>query len=343
VGDGRKSVCADSLLFAVMVVVAIMARAAVAHPHAGGVVVRGDGTVLAGDILGSRLLVIEPSGRWRAMESVGHVRGLDQAGDGTIYGVSQGSGIWKLGPDESAVPLLPEFHGLFAVRDEGGLVLAAADPLDRRPRLETRTRDGRRSPLARLGQIDALACRGRTVVVADGSAIRSVAFDGWVETLAEGVGDGLHGLVIGPRGPVVTVWGSRRVVELNSDGARRTLLRSEPPWSPTDVALQNGAIYVLEIAQHPCCWKGPRVRRLLPGASPTTLLVFDDGDPSFTRHWGWTFPWALAGVTLLALVASGVAVAIRRVARRRRWRERQRFERGAPEAPGGPYGPPGGP
>jgi hypothetical protein len=120
---------------AIAIVAATTTGAAIAHPHPGGIVVRADGTIVVGDILHPRLLVIEAPGAWREIRGVGNVRELEQAADGTLHGVSQshGIGLWKLGPDERPAPVLPDFHGLFALGEDGALVLAAAHSLDRLP------------------------------------------------------------------------------------------------------------------------------------------------------------------------------------------------------------------
>ena len=306
-------------LLCIIVLVTVTGGTAMAHPHPGGIVVRPTGTVIVGDILGSRLLVIEPSGNWREICDVGHVRELEQAANGTIYGVSQsqGLGLWTLGRDERPVAVLPNFHGLFTFSEDGSLALAAADPHDRRPRLDIRSSDGRHSMLATLEQIEALAFDDQVLVVADGAAIRVVERDGKMKTLAEQVGVGLYGLTIGPEGPIVAVYGERTVVEIARDGTRRVLLTSEPPWAPTDVTFHDGALYVVELAQHPCCWKGPRVRRLVAGAAPATLFTIDDGDHLHLAPWEQPLQW-MVGVGILAAVLSfWVILTIHRRTRRR--------------------------
>jgi hypothetical protein len=133
--------------------------AAMAHPHAGGIVVETDGTVLVGDVLKSRLLVIENTGAWHTVHGAGHVRDLELAADGVVYGVSQGSGLWSIGSDETVHPILPEFHGLFTRRSDGTLALAPADALDnRRPcsskgRMENESRWQRSGKLMRSPQV----------------------------------------------------------------------------------------------------------------------------------------------------------------------------------------------
>jgi hypothetical protein len=294
------------------------AGTAAALPHPGGIVVRPDGTVIAGDILGLRLLVMEPSGNWREIPGVGHVRGLAEATDGSVYGVSwgRGGGVWKLGPDGRPMPVLSGFNGLFAPAEQDSLLLAPADPHGRGQRLEICAPGGQRSELATLAEITAVARHQGTTVVAAGSAIHAIDAAGAFRTLADDAGTGLHSVAIGSQGPIVAVHGQRRVVELGPGGARRVLLESEPPWAPTDIAIHEGVLYVVELAQHPCCWKGPRVRRLVAGRMPVTLLAIDDGSHFHIAPWERPFLW-LAGAGALTLIVLFLAAAMVRRRRRR--------------------------
>jgi hypothetical protein len=185
------------LLF-IAAVLSLVPSAATAHPHAGGIVVKPDGTVLLGDILQSWLLVIETTGAWRALDSVGHVRDLELAADGIVCGVSQGSGLWSIGNDEKVHPILADFHGLFARRSDGTLVLAPADSLDNRPILQIQKTNGQRLTLATFRQIDALAAGENSLIVADGSALRMVDDNGNIRTLVDDFGTGLYGVAPSP-------------------------------------------------------------------------------------------------------------------------------------------------
>ena len=69
--------------------------------------------------------------------------------------------------------------------------------------------------------------------------------------------------------------------------------------------MHDGALYVVELAQYPCCFKGPRVRRIRGGGS-TTLLTLDDGNHlHLLERW---LPLALA----IAVAAVVAVVLIRR-------------------------------
>jgi hypothetical protein len=252
---------------------------------------------------------------------VGFPRELELAKDGTIYGATvygggRGQGIWTLGSDEKPVSFLSEFYGLFTRGEDGTVALAPADAQERRPRLELLSSDGKRSTLAMLEQINALAWHGRAIVVADGSAVRTVALDGATETLAKEVGKGIQGLAIGPNGPVVAAFEDRAVVEVARDGTRQVLLKSEPPWGPTDVTFHDGTLYVVEYAHQPSGWTGPRVRRVAGGEAPVTLLTIEDDASSF---WFRLVVWT-AGV----LMAVAATIWIARTVRHQR---RQQVER----------------
>ncbi len=303
---------------------AIAARAAMAHPHPGGIVVRPDGTIVAGDILGDRLLVIEPTGKWRAITGVGHVRGLAAAADGTTYGVSwgEGGGVWKLGADDQLMPVVDVFNGLFELGERDSLLLAPVDELGQADSLVIRSPSGQQSELASLADIQAVARHEATILVAAGSSIYSIDVDGNLRTLAEDVGSGLYGLTMGPAGPVVAVHDQRQVMEIAADGARRVLLQSEPPWAPTGVAIHEGVLYVVELAKHPCCWKGPRIQKVVAGEVPTTMLTIDDANHVHISPGERPLEWMLGvGSLATAGLVGGLAI-VRRKIRRSKSQER---------------------
>jgi sugar lactone lactonase YvrE len=92
----------------------------------------------------------------------------------------------------------------------------------------------------------------------------------------------LRGLAVDGRGTVyAAATGCRCVVKLKADGKVETVLKAERPWSPTGVALQGGALYVLEYpnangARH-ADWV-PRVRKVGRDGKTTTLVTFPRKD-----------------------------------------------------------------
>lgn len=145
-------------------------------------------------------------------------------------------------------------------------------------------------------QFEALLCIGTTVYFADDRALRAMDRLGAITTFAEDRGGRMYGLAAGPNGPIAAVYDTGEVIEVQS---RRVLATSEPPWRPVDVAMHDGALYVAELAQYRCCFKGPRVRRIRGGES-TTLLTRDDGSHVHLVRW---LPAAL-GVAAVATVAA---------------------------------------
>lgn len=291
-------------------------RTAMAHPHPGGIVVLPDGTVVVGDILGGRLLVIEAGGRLREIAGVGDVRGLALASDGALYGVSwqRGAGVWKLGADNRPTPVFANYEALLATGGQGSLFLAPIDAHGLGQHVEVRNPAGEQSVLTRLSDITALAWHQGTLYVAAGSTVHTIDADGTVKTLAAGVGTGLYGLAMGRHGLIATCYEKRQVVEIAPDGARRVLLTSDHPWSPTGVAVVGDTLYVAELAEHPCCFKGPRVRRVVAGEPATTLLTIDDGNHLHVFPGDRPFEW-MVGVGAVTLIV--VVVAVLKV--RRRW------------------------
>jgi hypothetical protein len=81
------------------------------------------------------------------------------------------------------------------------------------------------------------------------------------------------------------------------------------------VTFHDGAVYVVEYAEHPCCWKGPRVRRIVAGEIPTTLLTIDDQTHNHTSPWLRLGLW-IAVVAVLTAALFWVAIVVRRKARR---------------------------
>ena len=92
----------------------------------------------------------------------------------------------------------------------------------------------------------------------------------------------LRGLAVDGRGTVYAAATSCRcVVKIKADGKVETVLKAERPWSPTGVALQGGAIYVLEYpnanGERHADWV-PRVRKVDRDGRATTQVTFPKKD-----------------------------------------------------------------
>jgi hypothetical protein len=131
--------------------------------------------------------------------------------------------------------------------------------------------------------VTGLATSGDGVIyVASWSAILKVKTDGTVSTMAKDItlpecdwdppdhNQSNHktcfrGIAVDSEGTVyAAATACRRVAKITPAGTVSIVLRSEAPWTPTDVALHDGAIYVLEYTNandgHDETW-APRVRK----------------------------------------------------------------------------------
>jgi hypothetical protein len=65
------------------------------------------------------------------------------------------------------------------------------------------------------------------------------------------------------------------VLKVAENGAVTVLARSDPPWSPTGVAVgPGGEIYILEVGfRPPSTWIKPRVRKVLPNGRISIVAV----------------------------------------------------------------------
>jgi hypothetical protein len=89
----------------------------------------------------------------------------------------------------------------------------------------------------------------------------------------------LRGLAVHSDGTIYAAAnGCRTVIQIPAKGRIRTVLKAEPPWSPTSVAIAGKEIYVLEYLHTPgdnrIEWT-PRVRRIGPDGRITTLATIN--------------------------------------------------------------------
>jgi hypothetical protein len=98
----------------------------------------------------------------------------------------------------------------------------------------------------------------------------------------------LRGLAVAEDGTVFAAAnGCRAVLRVGKDGAATTVLRADPPWSPTAVAVQGADLYVLEYLHTDeedeadrRVWV-PRVRKLAANGDVTVVVAIDrDSQPS---------------------------------------------------------------
>ena len=165
------------------------------------------------------------------------------------------------------------------------------------------SQDGSLTPVApnlaesseRLGGIKGLAFGpDGSLYVACPSAVLKIKADGTAATVAESIAVSdcdselppntpmsqlpyLRGLAVDERGVVyAAATGCRAVVRITSDGRVSVILRAQPPWSPTGVAVLFKDVYVLEY-EHPNSarreeWR-PRIRKIGSDGTVTTLAT----------------------------------------------------------------------
>jgi len=92
----------------------------------------------------------------------------------------------------------------------------------------------------------------------------------------------LRGLAVDEDGTIFAAGvGCRAVVKISPDGKKvETVLKAEPPWSPTGVAMHRGEVYILEYTHANGSpkegWR-PRVRKLGRDGKVTTLVTVPIG------------------------------------------------------------------
>lgn len=289
----------------------LTAASAAAHPGTG-IVVDANGWVTFTNL--KSVWRWEPGGRVTEIVPGVHTHALRLEQDGTLVGEDLRydstrdkffTAVWRLSPEghlsrAQATDWSPfEFSG--AVGADGSIYFSRVDN-NRRDISEIYRRrpDGKKEllaggaygyadgvgPAAGFGPIGALAVGPDGAVYAtDAPAIRRIAPDGRVTTLARGgpllkptllskLTGGrwghLMGIALDAAGNAfVANCGGGRVVKVTPAGTVMSVLESEGAWAPTGVTLARGELYVLE-------WGGAlgvRVRKLSARGEVTTLAV----------------------------------------------------------------------
>jgi sugar lactone lactonase YvrE len=304
----------------------VIARGRVdAHPP-WGIAVDGRGRVVFADIgHGNHIWRIEAPGKLTSLVAGRHSHDLHLGRDGTLFvshieyiprGERFVSRLLRIGPDGETSEVIPptadrkRFWGnAFTLDGESNVYFGytnnprAGEAADESLLLK-RSPDGRITVLAgskaghrdgkgkgaQFRAINALAWGPEGVLyVADESAIRTVARDGTVTTLARDlgakgpnlpVGDASHlfGLAAAPDGTAYSAdHGVRRIVKVTPDGRISTASESQAGWAPTGVAVSGDALYILEVGSGgPGQPTGPRVRKVSPGGKSEVLATVAD-------------------------------------------------------------------
>lgn len=141
----------------------------------------------------------------------------------------------------------------------------------------------------RLGGIKGLAVgRDGSLYVSYPGAVQRITLAGAVSTIADPVvvkectpAPSLRGLAVDSRGTVyAAATDCRAVVKITPAGKVETVLKAEPPWSPTGVAVLGDGVYVLEYANGNASadqWL-PRVRKLSRNGTVTVLAAISQKD-----------------------------------------------------------------
>jgi sugar lactone lactonase YvrE len=224
------------------------------------------------------------------------------------------SSLWKMTPaGEFSYILSPTSdppRGTSLLKDRAGNMYSwqKSEGADREFRLLKRTPAGNVMTLDDGGNLD--VSKERQVVLynlggmafgpdgslymTDGMSVRKLTTEGVMTTLTgklsvekpadNPMGSGpeirLLGLTVDAQGNVLTAdYSNRRVLKIAPDGKTSTLIRAEPPWSPTGVAVSGSDLYILEVGfTPPRTYVGPRVRKLSPDGNASVVAIVGEGE-----------------------------------------------------------------
>jgi len=305
--------CCFTRLLSVVALLAPLAGRASAHPSSG-IVVDEKGNVFVADI-NTGLWKIDTEGKLtRVDQEAGHWLALDVEGSFARVDFTK-SDHWprwfkRRTPDGSKPALLTDGGSPLVVHPDGKLYyVSSGENLNPGGHEVIRlTPDGKLSSVAadfaktaeKLGGIKGLATGpDGSFYVTFPKAVHKITTDGKVAAVAESVevADGdkdivegfpkeelpyLRGLAVDARGTVyAAATGCRRVVKITAGGKVETVLKAERPWSPTGIAVQGDAIYVLEYPNQSDDYRPdwvPRVRKIDRDGKATTLITFPKKD-----------------------------------------------------------------
>jgi hypothetical protein len=128
-----------------------------------------------------------------------------------------------------------------------------------------------------------------SLYMTDGTSVRKLTKDGVLKTLTgklsvekpadNPMGSGpeirLLGLTLDAQGNVLAAdYSNRRVLKIAPDGKTSTMMQTEPPWSPSGVAVSGNDLYILEVGfTPPRTYIGPRVRKLSSDGKVSVLAM----------------------------------------------------------------------
>lgn len=286
----RKAASLRALLCSILVAIPVSG-----HPGSA-IAVDPKGRVFFVDTGGGVFRIDAPGRLTRLGGPAFHWMALDLAGYFANRTLPSGPG-WELvaAGSEPTLVLSSDFPVVVA----GGALFTPRPAADGRIRIHRFEPDGRESVLATLQfraerdrWLGGLAAGPEgSLYFTEGNSVRRLARDGKVTTLAEEVqvagclkppgyvpdsGRDLRGLAVAPDGTVyVAASGCSALLRVTPRGETTVVLRSEPPWAPTAVALHGEDVYVLEYTHSPGddrrAWL-PRVRKVARGGEVSVLV-----------------------------------------------------------------------
>lgn len=286
---------------ALLALVAAGASDTTAHPG-GSIVVDRQGQVYFVDT-GAGVWKIDTQGKLSLIHTVAyHWMALDEKGHfakSNALGEFDGGTFERITPAGSLPTLIISSDYPITVGADGGLYYVPYDANGPR-RLIRRTPSGQRSVFATLPTVQApkpmLWVNGLatgsdgSVYIADNDAVRKVDIRGGVSTVHDAITSDcsaplsdtpklpfLRGLALASDETIYAAAnGCRSVIAMPAKGPIRTILKAEPPWSPTGVAVSGKEVYVLEYLHIPAddrkVWI-PRVRKIGADGVVTTIAV----------------------------------------------------------------------
>src|SRR5688572_7252875 len=284
------------MLTRVLAVTLLAGVATDAAAHQGwGIVVRPDGTIYMADIPTNTIWRVTPAGDLQVAVADKHSHALIGTDDGAIWGTHEHGPrrpgeVWKLSADGNVTTVVMasssfemSLHSFLLAPDatvySTNLYAGPNGP----HRLLRRSSAGEVSvAVAGARGIDGLAFGpDGSIYYTDADALRRLLMDGTVATVAEGLtepawGEDLMGLVVdAAANTYVADYSQNQILHVNRDGAATKIFESRWPWSPTGVARDDSAVYVLEHLRMPYVLLGnigvgPYIRVLRVAADGTS-------------------------------------------------------------------------
>lgn len=248
------------------------------------------------DVQGRRTLIHTVTYHWMALDEKGHFA------ESKALGEFDGGSFLRITPLGALPALIISSDYPIAVGQDGALYYVPYNP-DGPREMVRRTPDGQRSVFARLpteatdkpmrwvNGID--TGPDGSLYVSDNDAVRKIDRNGRVTTFRDQIQASdcadplpetpklpyLRGLAVAADGTIYAAAnGCRSVIRIPARGSIGTVLKAEPPWSPTGVAISEKEIYVLEYRHTPGDdrkeWV-PRVKKVAPDGAITTLATIE--------------------------------------------------------------------